>query len=82
MPSLSVCTTLRVYRTPATGKNRTSVEGDDKKSGLFFHYFIVNIAGGCHERGEGGNLLVMKIIPKQCSRKEIKATQLVSLLWM
>lgn len=56
VPSLSVCTTLRVYRTPATGKNRTSVEGDDKKSGLFFHYFIVNIAGGCHERGEGGKL--------------------------
>lgn len=29
------------------------VDGDDKKRGLFFHYLIVNIAGGCRGWGRG-----------------------------
>lgn len=45
----ALCTSLRVYCTPWREQNLCW--GWRQKSGLYFHYFIVNIAGGCH----GGN---------------------------
>lgn len=47
----SACVLYTMRRTVHTvQQRRTSVEGDDKISGLVFHDLIVNIAGGCHKQ--------------------------------